>query len=287
MRFTAIDVETANPNMASICSIGAARFEDGQLVNEWYSLIDPQDYFDPINISIHRIEEEDVVGAPHFNDVLPELSDLVGDAAAVSHMSFDRTAIRRASFRWSVPTPAWLWLDSAMVARRTWTECAKSGYGLADVCERIGYDLTDHHNALADAKAAGHILLAAMAESGMDLDGWLDRVLRPIDPATDYSGRVTREGNPDGSLKGEVIAFTGALEIPRREAADLAASVGCEVAQGVTRKTTLLVVGDTDVAQFPSHDKSSKHRRAEELMEQGVPIRIIGESDFWELVKSA
>ncbi len=57
MRFVAIDVETANANMASVCSIGVAAFEDGTLASEWYSLIDPDDYFDPVNVSIHRIQE--------------------------------------------------------------------------------------------------------------------------------------------------------------------------------------------------------------------------------------
>lgn len=284
VRFTAIDVETANPNMASICSVGAARFENGQLVGEWYTLTDPQDYFDAMNVSIHGIEERDVIGAPRFADVIARLNDLVGESVAVSHMSFDRTAIRRASQRCSVVPPEWRWLDSSMVARRTWADCARSGYGLADLCDRIGYDLADHHNALADAKAAGHVLLAAMTEGGRSLSELLERVQKPINPSSHYSSRVVRDGNPDGTLNGEVVVFTGALEIPRREAADLAAAVGCEVASSVTKKTTLLVVGDTDVAQLAGHAKSSKHRKAEVLMAQGVPIRIIGESDFRELV---
>src|SRR6056297_1058998 len=43
-RFVAIDVETANADMASICSIGVAAFEDGALAAEWYSLLDPDDF---------------------------------------------------------------------------------------------------------------------------------------------------------------------------------------------------------------------------------------------------
>lgn len=84
-----------------------------------------------------------------------------------------------------------------------------------------------------------------------------------------------------------MIVFTGALAIPRREAADLAASVGCEVDSGVTKKTTLLVVGDTDVQRLAGHEKSSKHRKAEELASKGYPIRIIRETDFRELVALA
>ena len=81
-----------------------------------------------------------------------------------------------------------------------------------------------------------------------------------------------------------MLVFTGALEIPRTEAADLAAAAGCEVASGVSKKTTLLVVGDTDVARTAGHEKSGKHRKAEKLIATGAPIRIIRESDFMQLV---
>jgi DNA polymerase-3 subunit epsilon len=166
--------------------------------------------------------------------------------------------------------------------RRTWKEFSRSGYGLSSVCDAIGYTF-NHHDALEDAKAAGNILLAAMARTGLSLDGWLTRVRQPIDPNLEQ--RIAREGNPDGELYGDVLVFTGALTIPRREAADLAASVGCEVDASVSRRTTLLVVGDQDVQKLAGHVKSSKHRKAEQLIKIGQPIRILRETDFRELVK--
>lgn len=283
MRFVAIDVETANADMASICSIGVAVFENGVLASEWSSLIDPDDFFDPVNISIHGITEADVQGAPTFRDIAADLERFLGSQIVVTHTHFDRVAMHQAAGRWAIPTPSCSWLDSARVARRTWAECAKSGYGLANVCKMIGYTF-DHHNALEDAKAAGHVMLAAIRESGLDLDAIQKRVLQPIDPSSSGSGAMTRDGNPDGPLAGEVIVFTGALEIPRREAADLAASVGCDVANSVTKKTTMLVVGDMDVTRLSGHDRSSKHRKAEQLIEAGHTLRIIRETDFKELV---
>jgi DNA polymerase-3 subunit epsilon len=80
------------------------------------------------------------------------------------------------------------------------------------------------------------ILLAAMSVTRLDLEGLLRRVRLPIDPRNSSSGSaIKRDGNPDGPLFGEVVVFTGTLETPRREAADLAAAMGCEVAQGVTK----------------------------------------------------
>jgi DNA polymerase-3 subunit epsilon len=49
MNFVAIDVETANADMASICQIGLAKVENGTLSEEWKTYVDPDDYFDGIN----------------------------------------------------------------------------------------------------------------------------------------------------------------------------------------------------------------------------------------------
>lgn len=152
----------------------------------------------------------------------------------------------------------------------------------------MGYDFA-HHDALEDAKAAGHILITAINRSGLDIDGWLKRVEQPIDPTrlTIQRAGIQREGNPEGPLYGEILVFTGSLGIPRREAADMASQIGCQVASGVTQKTTILVVGDQDIKRLVGHEKSSKHRKAENLISNGQSIRIIRETDFKELVDLA
>ena len=160
-------------------------------------------------------------------------------------------------------------------------------YGLANVCERIGYKFK-HHDALEDAKASGQVILSAMEVTGLNLESWFARVKQPIDPSkSSVRSAIKREGNPEGELYGEVIVFTGTLEIVRSEAADLAASIGCSVASGVTKKTSLLVVGDQDVSKLVGKEKSSKHLKAEKLISKGQKIRIIKESDFKELVRHA
>lgn len=286
MKFVAVDVETANPDMGSICSIGAATFNDGQVTDEWYSLINPDDDFSRTNVSIHGIDKQHVKDAPSFALALPELSLRLDGAIVVTHTHFDRVALHQASARWDVALPSCVWLDSSRVVRRTWEECAHRGYGLADVCRKIGYAF-NHHNALEDAKAAGHVLLAAMAETDLDLDALLQRVNQPINLSGMIAkAKIFRDGNPDGPLSGEVVVFTGALQIPRRDAADLAAAAGCDVIPTVTKKATLIVVGDTDARVLAGHEKSSKHRKAEELIAQGQPLRIIRETDFLELINT-
>ncbi|MDO9313425.1 MAG: exonuclease domain-containing protein [Burkholderiaceae bacterium] len=286
MQFVAIDVETANPDMGSICQIGLAKFVDGQLAYQWSTLIDPEDYFDEVNVAIHGIEPHAVVGQPKLPEVAEYLRLQLENTVSVCHTHFDRVALGRAYGRYNLHPLTTSWLDSARVVRRTWKDLAWKGYGLANVCSKIGYEF-QHHDALEDAKAAGFILLAAFRESQKDLEHWLRRVNQPINPEDSGTGAaIQRFGNPEGDLYGETLVFTGSLELPRSVAADHAARVGCQVANGVTKKTTILVVGDQDVMKLAGHEKSSKHRKAEQLVAEGHRIRIIRESDFNALVKA-
>jgi DNA polymerase-3 subunit epsilon len=278
--FVAVDVETANADLASVCSVGVVSFTGGQATGTWESLVDPEDYFDPFNVEIHGITEEMVVGAPRFEALLPELRSRLADRVVVSHTAFDRVAFARASERYGLMPPLCTWLDSARIVRRTWPEFARSGYGLANVAGALGVEF-DHHVAAEDARAAGEIVLLAITQTGIGLSEWLRRVKQPIGGPS-----LAREGNPDGPLAGEVVVFTGSLMITRREAADLAAEAGCSVAPGVTKHTTLLVVGQQDIRRLAGCEKSSKHRKAELLAREGQPIRILGEDDFRRLVKA-
>jgi len=278
MHFNVIDVETANPDCSSICQVGVASFEDCSFVGSWSSLVNPDDYFDSVNISIHGINEEMVRNAPKWPTVYEQLLQICNSAVVVSHTHFDRIAVIQACERSEIEPAEWLWLDSASVVRRTWPEFIRSGYGLANVAGHLGI-VFRHHDAEEDARAAGEIMLRAIAKSGASIDEWLKKVKRRITPEF-----RSIESISDGALTGERIVFTGALSMPRREAAELAANAGCAVDAGVTKHTTLLVVGDQDILQLAGQEKSGKHRKAEGLIQSGQPIRIIGESDFRRLL---
>ena len=67
--YTAIDVETPNRYSRSICSIGLVHVdESGEPVRLHY-LVNPDDDFDAINISIHGIRPEDVENEPTLDAI--------------------------------------------------------------------------------------------------------------------------------------------------------------------------------------------------------------------------
>jgi len=278
VRFVALDFETANADLSSICQVGAVEFENGEVRQTFSTLVDPDDYFDPINISIHGIDEDKVRGAPKLAAVHPQLADFVAGRTVVSHSFFDRAALRQAECRYTLRCIECQWLDTTMVVRRTWTQYAHKGYGLENLARDLGINFR-HHDATEDARTTGLILLRALSETKMTLEECLARVKLPINPAD--AEPIRRVGNIEGPFFGEVAVFTGALSMPRRQAADMASAVGCRVDSGVTKETTLLVVGDQDVTRLAvGVTRSAKQLKAEALIAKGQPLRILRETDF-------
>jgi DNA polymerase-3 subunit epsilon len=282
MKFIAIDFETANPDLSSICQIGTVTFEDGKASEKWQTLINPEDFFYPSNISIHGIDEKMVQNAPTFPQIFDTLCNLLSGQVVVCHTHFDRAALSRVVDKYQLSQINCTWLDTAKVARRAWKQFTQRGYGLKNIAEMLGIEF-QHHNAEEDAWAAGEILLRAISETGLNLEDWLIRVKGPICSKT--TEKMDRNVDPEGQLSGEVMVFTGALSIPRREAADLAVKFGCEVANSVNKNTTILVVGDQDINRLAGHKKSSKHRKTEDFISKGKAIKILKESDFFMLIE--
>jgi DNA polymerase-3 subunit epsilon len=72
MMFTAIDVETANENLTSVCQIGIATIQDYELLNVWTTLINPLGPFSRRHTAIHGIDRSAVAGAPSFCEIIDE-----------------------------------------------------------------------------------------------------------------------------------------------------------------------------------------------------------------------
>ena len=280
--FAALDVETANPSRDSICQIGIVHVRDGQIEDQWTTLVDPETWFDDWNVEIHGIDEEDVLGSPVIPSLEAELRQRL-KGHVISHSTFDSVAFERAFHRYELPPLSCSWIDSARVVRRAWRDrFGKRGYGLKNVAKFLGIEF-DHHDALEDARACARIMLRACEDTGLSLDEWRVRIKQPILPRRrgQRAAEVAHQGNVDGPLCGETIVFTGALSEPRRELVRQAVEWGCDYKPGMSKKVTMLVLGTQDERRLLGHGKSSKHRRAEELIRKGHDIRILTEDDFW------
>lgn len=278
--FLALDVETANVDYSSICQIGIVEFKDGIEIDNWTTLVNPNEYFDPFNISIHGISENDVTEAPTFDDVFEKLNLLMQSKIIIHHGHFDRSAFKKSYEKLDLDPISCVWVDSTKIVRRTWEKYTSKGFGLANLAKEFNFEF-QHHDALEDARMAGYIVLAALEESGKDIEDWIEHSLTPITKAKS----IVRNGNTNTIFSGEKIVFTGGLTMSRAEAADNAQKLGFDVMTTVTNRTTYVCVGTQESARLSGYSKSSKHRKAEALITKGSEITILSEDDFWSLVR--
>jgi DNA polymerase-3 subunit epsilon len=164
--FYSLDVETANFSNDSICQIGIAGFSNGNIVSEYVTLINPQEHFEHYNVKIHGITEKDVKNAPKFYEIYENLISTLQNHIVVCHTYFDKFSLNKACGKYRLDRLPCFWLDSSRVARRVWRQFAHKGYNLLNVCNFLGYTFK-HHDALEDAKAAGHIIISACREEGI------------------------------------------------------------------------------------------------------------------------
>ena len=78
--FIAIDFETANQQPSSVCSVGVVMVRDGQIVDSFYSLIQPEpNYYNYWCQRVHGISESDTNDAPMFSRVWQQLEERIAD----------------------------------------------------------------------------------------------------------------------------------------------------------------------------------------------------------------
>lgn len=168
MNFVAIDFETAASQRASACSVALTVVRDDQVVNEFYSLINPETDFNWRNIQVHGIHSEDVADAPTF----PEIWEIIKpffrrNRLVIAHNNrFDNSVLRKSIERYRLPMPHYQTLDTVKTTRKFYPNF--ENHKLNTVSVNLGIDLEHHHNALDDSLACANILIHEHQQFGDD-----------------------------------------------------------------------------------------------------------------------
>lgn len=86
-------------------------------------------------------------------------------------------------------------------------------------------------------------------------------------------------------MQGEYFIFTGSLlSMSRKQAKALVYSLGGYNQDYVTKKTSFLVVGVSNVELLKEDNRSNKRKEAERLNNLGFSIKIINENEFLSIV---
>ena len=170
MNVACLDFETANSSPCSACSVGIAVFDgEGDILARYEQFLLPHKsyrYFDPFNTEIHGIRAEDVALSPEFPDVAGEIFDLLRGSLVVAHNAmFDMKVLCSLSQLYRIPLPDMYYFCTCKGARRMWKQLPD--HKLNTLCDFIGHRF-DHHQAGADAEAAGKVFFAMLRASGKE-----------------------------------------------------------------------------------------------------------------------
>ena len=301
MKFVAIDFETANSKRSSACALGLVVVEQGIIKEKRYWLIKPSElYFDPFNVYIHGITEEDVRNEPEFPEVWAQAKAyLDGNLVFAHNASFDMSVLRYVFNEYGITYPELTYSCTRLLAKKTWPGLIN--YKLSTIAEYLGI-VFQHHNAVEDARACGEIAIKAFHNLSC---GTIDDINEEFSiksgrlfpggylPAGEKGGSsnpcnlvaATTEFDVNHHFYRKTIVFTGTLKsLARKDAMQRVVNVGGSCANNVTQETNYLVVGIYDYSRLRNGNKSSKLTKAEALIAKGFNLEIITEHEFLELL---
>lgn len=305
--FVAIDFETADKTRTSPCAIGVTIVKDGTVKDSFSRLIKPHENhrrFDEFNIQLHGITPEMVGDCPEFDEVMRDIFPLLEDSYVVAHnMSFDASVMCRTGELYNIARPKCKTFCSCSLSKIIWPDLVS--HRLPNVCRYLGIDL-EHHDPRSDACAAAEIvisaeketcapaMLSALEDAGYSY-GYIDdeyfytplyRLTKESSNTVVGSQEWTKNADNIKPLSGIELVFTGTLSsMTRDQAHQVVCAAGGVPGNGVTRRTSYLVMGIQDYSLFSDGKKSSKTKKAEALKAAGQEIEIISEEDFLNMVE--
>ncbi len=151
-KFAIVDVETSGANAVfdRVIEIGILRVENGEIVERFNSLVNPGTIISPFIKDITGINNEDLFGAPTFEDISNKVITLLDGAVFVAHNArfdygFIKNELKRVGFSYNSKC-----LCTVRLSRRMFPEYTK--HDLSSLIERFNFDCLNRHRAYDDAK---------------------------------------------------------------------------------------------------------------------------------------
>ncbi len=155
--FAAIDFETANENYSSVCSVGVVIVKNGKITEKLYSLIHPEpNFYRYWNTKVHGLSAKDTCNAPIFPEAWSAIAPKIVGLPLIAHNSlFDEGCLKAVHKFYSMPYPEYKFHCTVRASRKVFPDLVN--HKLPTVSTHVGYDLSQHHHALADAEACAEI----------------------------------------------------------------------------------------------------------------------------------
>ncbi len=118
--FAAIDFETANNERTSVCSVGVVIVRDGEIVDSFYSLIQPEpNYYNYWCTQVHGLSRNDTEESPVFPEVWKQIEPKIEGLPLVAHnKAFDESCLKAVFRVYQMDYPDYEFYDTLCVSRR-------------------------------------------------------------------------------------------------------------------------------------------------------------------------
>lgn len=158
--FVAIDFETATGYRDSACAIGIVTVENGVIIDEYYTLIQPpENIYWPKFSLIHGITPEMTESAPEFYAIYPEIKKrMLGRTIVAHNESFDRSVLMKVMRMFQLDYDELLLTDKWECTLKIYRSLGYKPYNLNSCCQAEGIAL-QHHDALSDARGCALLYL--------------------------------------------------------------------------------------------------------------------------------
>jgi DNA polymerase-3 subunit epsilon len=155
-RYVTFDLETTDGDVGTcgVVEIGAARVENGAIVERFHAMVNPLRPISAGATKIHGYTDADVAAATPFHEVFPQFRAFVGDDILIAHngQHFDIPVLKRlAAGRDGVDTL--VFYDTLLLARSLSRDRASQ----EDLAHRFGIEVGRAHHALDDAVTLAHV----------------------------------------------------------------------------------------------------------------------------------
>lgn len=183
-RYIAFDVETPNENNDRMSAIGVSVIENGIIVDSYYTLINPETYFNPWNSALTGITPEQAERAPMFNQVWERICPLFSNGILAAHNApFDMRVLAKCLQAYCIDWERYVpYVCTVRIGKKALPNLPD--HKLNTICDYWNIPL-DHHQAGSDSQACAKILLQyqdcgiSVRQFSRIYDLWKMRTLKP------------------------------------------------------------------------------------------------------------
>ncbi|HCL4480106.1 TPA: 3'-5' exoribonuclease [Clostridium botulinum] len=159
--FTVLDIETSGLSPAKggrIIEIGAVKVKNKQIIDEFHTLVYPEQKIYTKTTELTGITNEMLEGQPVYGQVLPKLYEFIGDSVIVAHnVKFDWDRFLLFFFKKVGMNPINKVIDTMDLSKHFYKN--KKKHNLAEMCNELSVNIGNHHRANDDAKATAKCLI--------------------------------------------------------------------------------------------------------------------------------